>query len=166
VRALARLRGKLGVKCLLVGEGDLADALRDAVDALRLQDVCSIVPFQKDIAPVMNAMDILILPSRQESFGLVVIEAAMWNVPTIACRSQGPSETIVTGETGLLIEQDDECGLAEAIRMSFTGNRYKAWGIAAERRARACFDPATNTRLLEHVLINVIKKSGSEMHSN
>jgi L-malate glycosyltransferase len=61
-----------------------------------------------------SKLDIFILPSRKESFGVVVIEAMAAGIPVIATICGGP-EDIVTKETGLLIEKDNVDQLREAI---------------------------------------------------
>ena len=56
-----------------------------------------------------------VLPSRYETFGIVLIEAMACGIPVIATKCGGPEE-IVTDETGLLIEKDNPEELALAIK--------------------------------------------------
>lgn len=59
--------------------------------------------------------DLLVLPSKYESFGLVLTEAMMFSKPVIGVRSGGPTEIVVDGENGFLVPPDDSDALAEAI---------------------------------------------------
>lgn len=59
--------------------------------------------------------DVLMLPTREEAFGLVLLEAMAMCLPVVASRIQGPGE-IVTPQTGVLVEPDDVEGFAEAVR--------------------------------------------------
>lgn len=150
IEALSRLSANIDVQCLLVGEGPLEAAMQDRIRQYELTERCSIVPFQRDITPVLAASDILVLPSRQESFGLVLVEAAAFGKPVIACRCQGPCEIIVDGETGFLIEQDDAAALATAITdLVQAPERAKRMGEAGRCRVNQMFSPDSNTRKLE-----------------
>jgi glycosyltransferase involved in cell wall biosynthesis len=91
--------------------------------------------------------DLLVLPSRSEPFGLVLIEAMAMALPVVATRIDGPRE-IVTAETGLLVDVDDVEGLAGAIvelardperreRMGAAGRARVAETFTLERQAEA-----------------------------
>ncbi len=158
LRALARVRNVPGLKCLFVGVGALEGALRSEIERLGMSNVCRIVAFQDDVAPVMRAIDALVLPSRQESFGLVLVEAASYGKPAIACRSEGPNEIVADGETGFLVAQDDELALAAAIeRMLLADAERLAMGKAAVRRADRLFSATANTRQLENLFCSVLR---------
>ena len=159
IDALAQVATRLpGLRCLLVGEGLLQGQIQNRIHELDLGNVCRILPFQKDIAPVMNSLDVLILPSIQESFGLVTLEAAAFERPTIACKSQGPNETIIHGETGFLIEQNDATDLARHIALVFQGRTQQRLGTEAARRVSSLFHPVNNTRSIEEIFIKTISK--------
>jgi glycosyltransferase involved in cell wall biosynthesis len=74
-----------------------------------------------DPREVYTCIDVLVLPSRHEPFGRVVIEAMAMGLPVIATDAGGPSEIVVHGETGLLVKPGDPASLAEAIQ-SLVGN--------------------------------------------
>lgn len=154
LRALRRLQNVPRLKCLFVGAGPLENELRAEVERSGLSDMCRIVAFQKDVAPVMRAIDVLALPSRQESFGLVLIEAASYGKPAVACRSEGPDEIIADGQTGILVEQDNEAGLSVAIERIFQSvTERRTMGNAAAIRCQQLFSAKTNTLRLEQVLL-------------
>ena len=96
--------------------------IQASIGRLGLEDRCQVLGFQHDVRPVLRAADVLVLPSRQESFGLVLLEAAAHRKPVIACESEGPAEIIVPGKTGLLVPQDEPTALARAIEAMFDGN--------------------------------------------
>jgi len=62
-----------------------------------------------------QAADLVVAPSRFESFGLVHLEAMMFGKPVIGCAAGGMREVIVDGETGLLARPGDEASLLAAI---------------------------------------------------
>ena len=57
----------------------------------------------------------LVMPSRQEGFGLVYLEAMNWAKACIACRDDGGEEVVQDGVTGYLVEPHDPDGLAAAL---------------------------------------------------
>jgi glycogen synthase len=62
-----------------------------------------------------RAADIVLAPSRFESFGLVHLEAMMYGKPVIGCRIGGMLEVIDDGVTGLLAEPGDPHSLFACI---------------------------------------------------
>jgi D-inositol-3-phosphate glycosyltransferase len=62
-----------------------------------------------------SAADVTIMPSHYESFGLVAVEAMASGTPVIASNVGGLSFTVVDGETGYLVEQENHFQLAERV---------------------------------------------------
>jgi glycosyltransferase involved in cell wall biosynthesis len=71
--------------------------------------------WQTDIAQFFSQIDLLIVPSRHETFGLVILEAWKYGVPVIATKTDGPMLLIREGENGVLVEKDAPEPLAHAI---------------------------------------------------
>jgi glycosyltransferase involved in cell wall biosynthesis len=162
VRAIGRLRDVPGLKCLFVGDGPLREAVGALIRTLGLGDCCRVIDFQRDVGRVLSCLDVLVLPSRQESFGLVLVEAGAYGKPVIACTAEGPSEIIVPGETGFLVGQDDERALADAIALVLSPavDRPRV-GAAAARRAGELFCPIKNTRRLEAIMHHLLGTDGN-----
>lgn len=59
--------------------------------------------------------DILVVPSRYESFGMVFLEAMRYGTPVISCRTGGIPEVVEEGVTGVLVPIEDADKLAKAI---------------------------------------------------
>jgi len=68
-----------------------------------------------DIPQLLQALDILLVPSWEEPFGRVILEAMAAGTPVIATAVGGPSEIIVDRETGLLLRPKDPSLWAEAV---------------------------------------------------
>jgi glycosyltransferase involved in cell wall biosynthesis len=68
-----------------------------------------------DLAPHYRAADVVVLPSRREGLGLVLVEALFCRRPVIGTRVGGIPDVVADGETGLLVPPDDPLVLAEAI---------------------------------------------------
>ena len=85
---------------------------------------------------------IVCLPSVwNEPFGIPAIEAMAAGKPVIASRGGGFSDSIVDGETGILVERNDRTQLADAMRRLLGSPGHRAeMGAAGRRRAAALFD--------------------------
>jgi glycosyltransferase involved in cell wall biosynthesis len=66
----------------------------------------------------MQRSNVFVLPSRFESFGVVLIEALATGCPLIASRSGGP-ESIVNNNNGFLVPVEDEDALSEAMKRMY-----------------------------------------------
>ena len=83
-------------------EAYLAD-LRKLVQEAGLGETVRFINFQSDIIPMLNALDIVVMPSlRPEGFGLTLVEAMAAGCPVVAANHGGPLEIVQSGVTGLL----------------------------------------------------------------
>lgn len=90
-----------------------------------------------DIPAVLAASDVLVLPTvTPEPFGRTVVEAMAARCPVVATAAGGPLETVVDGETGLLVPPDDPEALAEAV-LALLDNPARARSMGEKGRQRA-----------------------------
>src|SRR6185295_17074498 len=97
------------------GEGALRGELEQTARELGISDRFKLFGFRRDVADLMQAIDVMCLPSRREPFGLVYVEAALAEKPVIACGAGGAPEVVAHGDTGLLVPPSDVPSLADAI---------------------------------------------------
>ncbi len=71
--------------------------------------------YQTQIPEILKALDLFVLPSYQESFGRVLVEAMAMNLPTIATNSGGPPEILDYGSCGILVPPRQVEPLADAV---------------------------------------------------
>jgi glycosyltransferase involved in cell wall biosynthesis len=120
----------------IVGEGRLWDELHRTAEATGVMQNVRFLGFRRDVANLMNAIDVMCLPSKMEPCALVYVEAALSRKPSIGCRAGGAPESIAEGETGLLVPVNDAAAIAESLLTLLT-NRD-----AAARMGRAGYDRA------------------------
>ena len=89
-----------------------------------------------DVPDILASLDVFAFPSLFEGLCLAVIEAQTAGVPVVATAVGGIKETVVDGETGLLVPPRDPEALAAAIRR-LLGHPEEAARLAAEARRRA-----------------------------
>ena len=86
--------------------------LLDLYQQLQLVNSVRFLGFKDDIETYINELDILVLPSENEPFGRILIEAMSLGVPVIAADSGAVTEIIVHNETGITFKTDDHKALA------------------------------------------------------
>ncbi len=102
-------------KLVFVGEGPLREMIESEIRIKEWQGSVFLAGFSDDIPEVMQAIDLLILPSFWEGFGIVIIEAMAAGKPVISTNISSMPEIVVEGETGYLIEPGDSDSLAGRI---------------------------------------------------
>ncbi|PWW21396.1 hypothetical protein JD79_00525 [Geodermatophilus normandii] len=129
------------------------DGLRDLAVQQRVDDVTVLTGFT-DPAPHVAAADVVLVPSRVESFGLAAVEALLLGRPVVATRIGGLPEVLRDGETGLLVPADDPRALADAVlRLLGDPRLAAALGTAGRADARARFSMAAFTAALADVVL-------------
>lgn len=118
IKAMKRIAGEReNIKCLIAGSGPLKRELQKEIDDLHLKDYVKLTGFvsNEEVALLMNACDIFVLPSLSESFGIVQIEAMACGKPVVATRNGGSEEIIISEEYGYLVDPGNEMQLAQKI---------------------------------------------------
>ncbi len=144
IRALAELN-RPDVQLAIVGgasghDGDdhAADA-RALVDELDIHDQVNFVEPQPHhiLSSWYRAADVVVVPSRSESFGLVALEAAASGIPVVASAVGGLLSLVDDGSTGFLVEGRDPADYAKAVaRILDDPSMQAAMRTAAVERAR------------------------------
>jgi glycosyltransferase involved in cell wall biosynthesis len=123
LRALARVRREVAdVWLLIVGAdvpelhaGSFTEELKTLARELQVSDRVVFTGERSDIPPIMAACDVFSLPSFEEPFGLVYLEAMAMRRPVVAVHSGGTPEVVEQGLSGLLSPVNDVDALASNI---------------------------------------------------
>jgi glycosyltransferase involved in cell wall biosynthesis len=128
-------------RLLVVGEGSLHDALVNQARGRHVADSVIFTGFRSDVPRVLDAIDVLALPSLHEGMPLTVIEAAAAGRPVVATAVDGTPEVVREGETGSLVPPADPAALARAL-LAMLGDPDAAarMGREASRWAHERFD--------------------------
>jgi len=104
-------------KLAIAGEGTEATGLRTQIKKLGLEkSVFMLGKLRREqVARLMAAADVFVLPSLFESFGMVLLEAMAVGAPIVCTRTQGAMEIIDDGVDGVMTPPADDDALAEAI---------------------------------------------------
>jgi glycosyltransferase involved in cell wall biosynthesis len=116
IRALAHLRDTHDVELLLLGKGEQQEQLETLATELNVDNYVHFLGFVDNPFPYMRAADALVLSSKYEGFGHVIVEAIACGTPVVATDCPGgPSEIIDDGTYGQLVPVGDHEALSEAI---------------------------------------------------
>ncbi|HET9130880.1 MAG TPA: glycosyltransferase family 4 protein, partial [Terriglobia bacterium] len=123
------------------GEPGYKAHLQKVCSTLAIDKHVAFLPFTEDVPHLLAALDLFVLPSYCETYGLVVIEAMAMKCPVIATNAGGVPEIIGHGKTGLLVEPRKENQLARAIRRLLSDKDFRGRVVRAARiDALARFD--------------------------
>jgi glycosyltransferase involved in cell wall biosynthesis len=133
------------------------DELQGIARRLGLADRVGFVPFQRDVAPVYRALDIVVHAStKREPFGLSVLEAMACGRPVIVSDAGGVRELVTHDDQGLRHPPGDGDVLAGHVA-SLLGDpaRCERLGANGRRTAVALFDRARSAAALAEVYLSL-----------
>lgn len=121
IEAANRLKdSELNLKHIIVGEDsslkkEYETRLKQLINKYSLQDRVFLIGFRKNIAEILNILDLLVIPSLEEAFGIIALEGMASGTPVVANKVGGLVEVIKDGETGILTPVNDINSLTEII---------------------------------------------------
>jgi glycosyltransferase involved in cell wall biosynthesis len=119
IDGLARIAG-LDWHCTIAGSLDRAPetvaAVRRQIGDHDLTGRINLIGEVADPAPLYEAADIFVHPSRYEGYGMAIAEAIAYGVPVVATRA-GAIPEVVPQDAGILVPVDDPAALADALRL-------------------------------------------------
>ena len=128
IRSVAALRTAVpDLRLVVIGHGYWEPQLRTAADRLGVADAVYFAGYTDETTKhrLLAGAWVHVMPSLKEGWGLAVVESAAHRTPTVAFRAAGgPVESVVHGETGLLV--DDAEGMVEALRLLLTDGDRKS----------------------------------------
>lgn len=135
LRAFARFaRSEVPARLVIVGDGAERSALEALARAAQVAEQIEFAGFHNDVDALLAAADVFLLSSHYEGISMALLEAMRCGLPAIGTRVGGIPETIVDGETGLLVAPGDEERFAAAMAQLA---RSPALRAAMGERARA-----------------------------
>jgi glycosyltransferase involved in cell wall biosynthesis len=125
---------------VIAGDGPLREALQEETRALKLEDKVHFLGWRDESAQVMAALDVFLVPSLWEGFGLVILEAMVHQIPVIGSRVSAIPEVVADKETGLLVPPRDVDGLVNAMNMLLADKSLRRYmGLLGEDRLETHF---------------------------
>jgi glycosyltransferase involved in cell wall biosynthesis len=160
LHAVARLVAQgVRVRLIVAGQGDHGPALRALRDQLGLADIVQMPGFVSEAEKVrlLRQAWVHTLASPKEGWGITNLEAAACATPTVASDSPGLRDSVVHGETGLLVPHGDIAQLAAALRRVLEDDALRRHLSAGARRFALGFSWDRSADLTEAHLTDVLR---------
>ena len=159
IAIFARVRKACPAKLLLVGDGPERPKAEWLAETQGVSGDVLFMGKQSDMAPLLSISDILLLPSENESFGLVALEAMACEVPVIATRIGGIPEVVEDEEDGFLFNLGDVEAMADAsIRLVRNPKLRGQMGKSARQHAIRDFCASKIVRHYENLYLQTIEE--------
>lgn len=125
--------------------------LEQLIAGLGLGQRVLLLGYRQDVPALFAAADVVTMPSHEEPFGLVALEAMAMGKPVVATRAGGVPDFLVDGEMGYLIEPHDTAALARSIlRLLGDPARAREMGALGRRHVEQGYDaPVYGQQLVE-----------------
>ncbi|HZR10073.1 MAG TPA: N-acetyl-alpha-D-glucosaminyl L-malate synthase BshA [Myxococcales bacterium] len=135
IQVFARVREKCAAVLVLAGDGPERPRVEEEVRRLGLSQDVAFPGAVSDLAPLLRACDLFLLPSAHESFGLAALEAMSCGVPVLGSRVGGLPE-VVGEDGGVLLPAGDVDAMATAALRLLSDDAARA-ALSRSARARA-----------------------------
>lgn len=140
------------IKVLIAGDGPERNRLENDIAAFRLKQSVLLMGFIDDLRPFFDLLDVFVLPSQKEAFGMVLLEAMRSGCPVVASDIGGIPEIVRDGETGLLFKAGDAQALADTIGRLLEDKKLRdRLKLNAQRMVKEEFSLERMTRETEKV---------------
>jgi len=164
LKAFQYARDKCDRKILLkiAGDGPMEAQLRQETVQMGLADSIEWTGWlgsPEALHDFYRSIDLFVMPSRRESFGVSALEASASGLPVIASRFGGIPEIVIHGKSGLLVDPEDIEGFGEAI-VSLVENRNlrMEMGIKGREIVEERFDWKSSIKKMTDIYRRISRK--------
>ena len=154
-----RQRPDVPKRLVIVGEGPDEAALKELCGTLGIEDKVDFSGYiaNKELPAVYSSFDVAVSLSREESFGVVAVEAMSCECPVVTSDADGFCEVVEDGVTGYIVPRNDPQSAAEAIiRLMDNPDKRAEMGRAGRKRVAALYDWERNVDGMMEIYHRVI----------
>jgi len=153
IAAMPRVLAEMpNARLVIAGEGSRRPQLEALIDRLGLGGQVRLLGARADLFALMRALEVFVLSSRAEPFGLVLLEAMAARKPVLATNVGGVPEVVVPGETGQLVQAGDSLAMsAGLLALLADPDRARRYGEAGRRRVEQVFTLERMLAATEHL---------------
>jgi glycosyltransferase involved in cell wall biosynthesis len=169
IEAMPRIMSAIPeARFLVVGGGDDRLRLEDLIQKFGVADSVRLLGVVEDsvLQQLYRQCDVMVLPSQQEGFGIVFLEAMSYGKPCIGAAHGGVPEVIIDGNTGYLVSFGDSDAVARCVvRLASDSNLATRMGMAGLQQVlkHYCYESfCTNFTELFDELIFASRTKGNE----
>jgi len=155
-QSFSTLKSKTNKKftMIMVGDGELFTSVQDYISNNKLD--IRLVGWKTDVSNFLAASDMLLLTSKNEGFGMVIAEAGWYGKPTISTKVGGVTEFITNGETGVLVDSNED-DISDAISILFEDKSLmNKIGKNAKKQTANLFTSDIFTKKHEEIYLKIL----------
>jgi glycosyltransferase involved in cell wall biosynthesis len=155
-QSFSTLKNKTNKKftMIMVGDGELFTSVQEYISNNKLD--IKLVGWKTNVSNFLAASDILLLTSKNEGFGLVIAEAGWYGKPTISTKVGGVTEFISNGETGVLVDSNED-DISDAISLLFEDRSLmNKIGANAKKQTNNLFTSEIFTKKHEEIYLKIL----------
>lgn len=160
IETFAGIAAKQPARLLMVGDGPERPRCLALAKQLGIAQRVHFIGSLPNVEMILGVADLFLLPSSQESFGLVALEAMSCGVPVISSDAGGLPEVNVNGETGFTCAVGDTSAMIAASLDALEPGRHALMREAARARAISHFHQNVILPNYVRVYENVLKDAG------
>jgi glycosyltransferase involved in cell wall biosynthesis len=153
-------------RLLLVGEGSMKKSLEERLNEMGLLDKAIFTGWIENhcLPEYLNQMDIFVMPTFQETFGVAALEAQAVKVPVVASDIEGIREVVQHGKTGYLSRVGDAEQFADCIiKLIEDPDGRERMGIEGEKFVSERYDWQQCVARVEHIYLGLLHQPGAHM---
>jgi glycosyltransferase involved in cell wall biosynthesis len=126
IRAAKLVKRELpNAKFVVFGEGKKREELQKLIEKEGLKEDFTLFGFVSEVANYTKALDLFVLPSKNEGLGSSILIAMALKVPVVATRVGGTEEAVIDGKTGILVPPKKPEALAQGILSLVKSDRLR-----------------------------------------
>lgn len=160
IDALGKLKEQnINFKCKLGGKGEDEIALKNLVNEYELSDEIEFTGWVTNKAEFFSKIDVFVLPSLHEPFGIILLEAYAAALPVVSSDSEGPIEVGEDNKDCVFYPKNDSKALSEKIKWMIN-NEIKALALSdnAYKKVKFSYDLPIFAGKLEQIVFNIVER--------
>jgi N-acetyl-alpha-D-glucosaminyl L-malate synthase BshA len=162
VEIFRRVQGEIPSVLLMVGDGPERGNAEYLARSYGIEKKVHFLGKRDNIEELIACADLLLLPSDNESFGLVALEAMACEVPVVVSRVGGLPEVVDDGESGFLVEPYHVEEMAQrALEILGSETRRREMGVKARKAAKKRFCSSKIIPQYERFYERIVSASGA-----
>jgi glycosyltransferase involved in cell wall biosynthesis len=146
-------------RLLLLGEGPEEKMLRQQSDESCPDGTVTFLPWMADPSEFFAALDLYVLPSRNEGMGRVLVEAMMAGTPIVASRVGGVVDVLSKGRCGLLVGANSAGELIRGIRKALEDSETTAKRVKSARKKARRYSKESMLASLAEIYIELMRRA-------
>jgi glycosyltransferase involved in cell wall biosynthesis len=166
IDAFAALRSRYGerVRLRIAGDGPERAKIEAQIARLGLREAVELLGWleHEQLPAFLQTLDVFVLPSTWEGFGVSAVEASAMQLPVVASNVHGIPDAVRDGVTGLLVPPKDAAALADALRRLIEDEALsRRLGKAGREYVAEQYDWRANAAQMEHIYNRLTARSAA-----